>query len=238
MYPKVEVAVLEYLLDQDALSETVVRELYEHLLVQGGDQSKTIQVRLLLRVLREHAANISDATLNALNCLAVNSTEGGGDYSPYATLRQLVPSIELYLQVRPPTRPRRRRCRAPAVSLCPRSVLERPRLCGGDRSKRSWSFSASGPAPWRPSCRLKPPGSSWRSTFRRPNTCRPLMSRGARLSCHHRPNLACHCLLRMLASWSAPAGGLQLVLAQEGGAGHWLHDPSRRTGPAGQVSQR
>ena len=117
MAHKAELWVLEFLLDQDALSETVVRELYEHLLVQGGDQSKTIQVRLLLRVLREHAANISDATLNALNCLAVNSTEGGGDYSPYATLRQLVPSIELYLQVRPATRPDRRRCRVPVVFL-------------------------------------------------------------------------------------------------------------------------
>ena len=118
MAHKAELWVLEFLLDQDALSETVVRELYEHLLVAGGDQSKTIQVRLLLRVLREHAANISDATLNALNCLAVNSTEGGGDYSPYATLRQLVPSIELYLQVRPATRPHRRRCRVPVGSPC------------------------------------------------------------------------------------------------------------------------
>lgn len=99
MAGKAEQWVLEFLLDRDSLSETVVRELYEHLGMGADALSKTIQVRLLLRVLREHAANISDATLNALNCLAANSNDNKADYSPFADLSKLLPSLDLYLQV-------------------------------------------------------------------------------------------------------------------------------------------
>ncbi len=99
MAGKAEQWVLEFLLDRDSLSETVVRELYEHLGMGADALSKTIQVRLLLRVLREHAASISDGTLNALNCLAANSTDNKADYSPFADLSKLVPSLDLYLQV-------------------------------------------------------------------------------------------------------------------------------------------
>ncbi|EIE25560.1 hypothetical protein COCSUDRAFT_65304 [Coccomyxa subellipsoidea C-169] len=100
MAGKAEQWVLEFLLDRDSLSETVVRELYEHLGMGADALSKTIQVRLLLRVLREHAASISDGTLNALNCLAANSTDNKADYSPFADLSKLVPSLDLYLQVK------------------------------------------------------------------------------------------------------------------------------------------
>lgn len=102
MAGKTEQWVLEYLLDRDELSETVVRELYEHLSAGGEHLSKTIQVRLLLRVLREHAANISDATMNAMNCLAANSNDRLEDYPPFAELHKLLPSIDLYLAVSPP----------------------------------------------------------------------------------------------------------------------------------------
>ncbi|KAK9908975.1 hypothetical protein WJX75_005488 [Coccomyxa subellipsoidea] len=100
MAGKAEQWVLEFLLDRDSLSETVVRELYEHLGMGADALSKTIQVRLLLRVLREHAANISDGTLNALNCLAANSSDNKADYSPFADLSKLLPSLDLYLQVK------------------------------------------------------------------------------------------------------------------------------------------
>ena len=91
---------LEFLLDQDGLSEGIVRELYEHLSGGGEPLSKTIQARLLLRVLREHAANISEATLNALNCLAATSSDIKSHYSPHANLQNLLPSLDLYLLVR------------------------------------------------------------------------------------------------------------------------------------------
>ena len=91
---------LEFLLDQDGLSEGVVRELYEHLSGGGEPLSKTIQARLLLRVLREHAANISEATLNALNCLAATSSDNKSHYSPHANLQNLLPSLDLYVVVR------------------------------------------------------------------------------------------------------------------------------------------
>ena len=91
---------LEFLLDQDGLSEGAVRELYEHLSGGGEPLSKTIQARLLLRVLREHAANISEATLNALNCLAATSSDIKSHYSPHANLQNLLPSLDLYLLVR------------------------------------------------------------------------------------------------------------------------------------------
>ncbi|CAL8460763.1 g294 [Coccomyxa elongata] len=100
MSGKAEQWVLEFLLDRDSLSETVVRELYEHLGMGADALSKTIQVRLLLRVLREHAASITDATLNALNCLAANSNDNRADYSPFADLSKLLPSLDLYLQVK------------------------------------------------------------------------------------------------------------------------------------------
>jgi hypothetical protein len=92
---------LEFLLDQDGLSEGAVRELYEHLSGGGEPLSKTIQARLLLRVLREHAANISEATLNALNCLAATSSDIKSHYSPHANLQNLLPSLDLYLLVSP-----------------------------------------------------------------------------------------------------------------------------------------
>lgn len=91
---------LEFLLDQDGLSEGSIRELYEHLSGGGEPLSKTIQARLLLRVLREHAANISEATLNALNCLAATSSDIKSHYSPHANLQNLLPSLDLYLLVR------------------------------------------------------------------------------------------------------------------------------------------
>jgi hypothetical protein len=100
MAGKTEQWVLEYLLDRDELSETVVRELYEHLSAGGEHLSKTIQVRLLLRVLREHAANITEATINALNCLAANSRDNPAGYPPFADLGKLLPSLDLYLAVR------------------------------------------------------------------------------------------------------------------------------------------
>ena len=114
---------LEFLLDQDGLSEGAVRELYEHLSGGGEPLSKTIQARLLLRVLREHATNISEATLNALNCLAATSSDIKSHYSPHANLQNLLPSLDLYLLVSPSPAEQERAAWLPAMQVHPDSFI-------------------------------------------------------------------------------------------------------------------
>ena len=161
---KAELWVLEFLLDQDALSESVVRELYEHLLVGGAELSKTIQVRLLLRVLREHAANVSDATINALNCLATSHADPPEAYSPFSKPTQLVPPPDLYLQAR---LARSSSCcypLQPPATLSGATVLTR-RCYAPRRSRRSWCFRACAASPWRACCSPATRWPCWRSTL-------------------------------------------------------------------------
>ena len=146
----------------------------------GADAlSKTIQVRLLLRVLREHAASITDATLNALNCLAANSNDNKADYSPFADLSKLLPRIDLYLQVSQRCARFLRFCRdrGHQGGLILPDNLPDLLFPACHRLKLSWCCKACEEGHWRPSFFLETLKVCWTGTFH-PNRmlCRTVLS--------------------------------------------------------------
>ncbi|KAK9803628.1 hypothetical protein WJX72_006865 [[Myrmecia] bisecta] len=92
--------VLDYLLDQDQVKDELIKHYYDGFLTECGQLPPLVQTRLMLRVLRDNSANITDSSLNALNCLTTYSREDPALYPPFTRITDISPSIELYLQVK------------------------------------------------------------------------------------------------------------------------------------------
>ena len=91
--------VLEYLLEQDKVEDELIKHFYDGFLCDVGELPPPIQVRLMLRVLRDNVANITQSSLDALNCLTNFSHESPDLYPPACRVEDLSPALELYVQV-------------------------------------------------------------------------------------------------------------------------------------------
>ena len=94
--------VLEYLLEQDKVEDELIKHFYDGFLCDVGELPPPIQVRLMLRVLRDNVANITQSSLDALNCLTNFSHESPDLYPPACRVEDLSPALELYVQVQLP----------------------------------------------------------------------------------------------------------------------------------------
>ncbi|KAL3132190.1 hypothetical protein ABBQ32_008790 [Trebouxia sp. C0010 RCD-2024] len=92
--------VLEYLLEQDKVEDELIKHFYDGFLCDVGELPPPIQVRLMLRVLRDNVANITQSSLDALNCLTNFSHESPDLYPPACRVEDLSPALELYVQVK------------------------------------------------------------------------------------------------------------------------------------------
>ncbi|DBA98075.1 hypothetical protein WJX77_001235 [Trebouxia sp. C0004] len=92
--------VLEYLLEQDKVEDELIKHFYDGFLCDVGELPPPIQVRLMLRVLRDNVANITQSSLDALNCLTNFSHESPDLYPPACHVEDLSPALELYVQVK------------------------------------------------------------------------------------------------------------------------------------------
>lgn len=91
--------VLEYLLEQDKVEDELIKHFYDGFLCDVGELPPPIQVRLMLRVLRDNVANITQSSLDALNCLTNFSHESPDLYPPACRVEDLSPPLDLYVQV-------------------------------------------------------------------------------------------------------------------------------------------
>ena len=91
--------VFEYLLEQDKVEEELIKHFYDSFWCNVGEVPPPIQVRLMLRVLRDNVANITQSSLDALNCLTKISHDSPDLYPPACRLEDLSPAPELVLQV-------------------------------------------------------------------------------------------------------------------------------------------
>ncbi len=127
--------VLEYLLEQDKVEDELIKHFYDGFLCDVGELPPPIQVRLMLRVLRDNVANITQSSLDALNCLTNFSHESPDLYPPACRVEDLSPALELYVQVQ------RLQCSQPSGSL--NSNAQHDTYVCGDRSRQTWCFVAS-----------------------------------------------------------------------------------------------
>ena len=94
-----DVWVLEYLLEQDAVDDAMIKRFYDGFQGDVGGLPPQTQARLMLRVLRDSPAALTEASLNALNCLSNFADDEPSRFAPYARLPDLRPSLELYIEV-------------------------------------------------------------------------------------------------------------------------------------------
>lgn len=99
LVPNVNVWVLEYLLEQDKIGDAFIRHYYDGCLNDIGDLPPPVQVRLMLRVLRDGALNITENTVNSLDSLANLSQHEPALFAPYSKIRDISPSHDIYISV-------------------------------------------------------------------------------------------------------------------------------------------
>ncbi|KAK9863879.1 hypothetical protein WJX84_008931 [Apatococcus fuscideae] len=92
--------VLEYLLEQDKIGDAFIRHFYDGCLADFGELPPPVQVRLMLRVLRDGALNITENTVGSLDSLANLSQHEPAVFAPYSKIRDILPSREVYTAVR------------------------------------------------------------------------------------------------------------------------------------------
>jgi hypothetical protein len=91
--------VMEYLLEQDRVSDELIKQFCEGLSRNDGLPS-IVQLRLMLRVLHgQTIPAVTLQTLQALGCLTeVTTLHDPNQYPPYTNLRAAKPPPELVLQ--------------------------------------------------------------------------------------------------------------------------------------------
>ena len=96
LVPNLNVWVLEYLLEQDKIGDAFIRHFYDGCLNDIGELPPPVQVRLMLRVLRDGALNITENTVNSLDSLANLAQHEPAVFAPYSKIRDILPSREIY----------------------------------------------------------------------------------------------------------------------------------------------
>ncbi|KAK9827119.1 hypothetical protein WJX74_007061 [Apatococcus lobatus] len=100
LVPNLNVWVLEYLLEQDKIGDAFIRHFYDGCLNDIGELPPPVQVRLMLRVLRDGALNITENTVNSLDSLANLGQHEPAVFAPYSKIRDIMPSREIYTAVK------------------------------------------------------------------------------------------------------------------------------------------